>query len=183
MTRINPIQTEEAEGQVAQQLNAIHSKMGMTPNLIRTMAQSSATLSGYLGLSGALEKASLSRREREQIALAVAEANGCHYCLAAHSAAGKANGLSDLEIRDARRGHATAGREEAILAFTTETVAKRGQVSDDALHRARQAGLTDGEITEIVASVALNLFTNYMNLVAHIDVDFPAAAPLETAQI
>ena len=92
-------------------------------------------------------------------------------------------GLSELELRDARRGSATATREAAILTFAGEVLAHRGRVSDDALRRVRQAGLTDGEITEIVANVALHVFTNYLNLVAGTEVDFPAAPVLETASI
>ena len=155
----------------------------MTPNLTRTMAHSAATLGGYLGLGGALAEGELSQREREQIALAVAEVNGCGYCLAAHSAVGKLVGLSELEVADARRGTATSKREHVILEFAGEVLAQRGRVSDEALRRVRDAGATDGEITEIVANVALNVFTNYLTEVAGTEVDFPAAPPIETANV
>ncbi len=181
MTRIEPIDPRDSDGTTRDLLDGVRRKLGMTPNLTRTMARSAATLGGYLGLSGALDGGALSRREREQIALAVAETNGCGYCLAAHSAAGKLVGLSELELRDARRGSATGKREDEILRFAVEVLARRGRVSDNALHRVRQAGVTEGEITEIVANVALHVFTNYLNLVARTEVDFPAAPALETA--
>ena len=57
-------------------------------------------LDGYLHLSGALGKGKLPAKAREQLALAVAQENGCDYCLAAHSAIGKMVGLSADQIRD-----------------------------------------------------------------------------------
>lgn len=181
MTRIDPIAPRQAEGKTRDLLEGVRRRLGMTPNLIKTMARSSATLAGYVGLSGALDAGALSPREREQIALAVAETHRCDYCLAAHSAAGKVAGLSELEVRDARRGAAPTKREDAILTFAGELLAHRGRVMDDAICRVRRAGLTDGEITEVVANVALHVFTNYLTLVARTEVDFPAAPALETA--
>ena len=181
MPRIEPIDPRDAEGRTRELLDDVHRKLGMTPNLTKTMARSAATLAGYLGLSEALDDGALSRREREQIALTVAETNGCGYCLAAHSAVGKLVGLSELELRDARRGSATIKREELILTFAGEVLRERGHVCDDALRRIRAAGITDGEITEIVANVALHVFTNYLSQVAGTEVDFPVAVSLETA--
>jgi len=179
--RIEPIDPRTAKGKTRDLLDGVQHKLGMTPKLTLTMARSDATLAGYVGLSKALDGSALSRREREQIALAVAEANGCDYCLAAHSAAGKLVGLSELELRDARRGSATSKRENAIVSLAGEILSRRGTIADVALRRARNAGLADGEITEIVANVALNVFTNYLNQVAGTEVDFPAAPALETA--
>ncbi|HSR71176.1 MAG TPA: carboxymuconolactone decarboxylase family protein [Kiloniellales bacterium] len=179
MSRIERISPQKAEGTIRELLEAVRRKLGMTPNLIRTMACSAATLAGYLGLNEALGKGALSSREREQIALAVAQANGCQYCLAAHTAFGKLLGLSELEVCDARRGSATAKREDAILKFAGEVLARRGRVPDHELDRVRRAGLTDGEITEIVANIALNVFTNYLTEVAATEVDFPSAAAAE----
>jgi uncharacterized peroxidase-related enzyme len=183
MPRIEPIDLQQAAGKTREQLDAVRRKLGMSPNLTRTMARSEATLTGYLGLSGAVSAGSLSRREREQIALTVAEANDCGYCLAAHSAAGKLAGLSELEVRDARRGIATSTRENAVVVLARQVLAERGRVSDETLRRVRQAGITDGEITEIVANVALRVFTNYLNLVAQTDIDFPVASALDTANV
>ena len=49
----------------------------------------------------------------------------------------------------------------------------RGAIADGDFARVRRAGYTEGEIAEIVANVALNLFTNYFNHVARTEVDFP----------
>ena len=116
---------------------------------------------------------------REQIALTVGEVNGCHYCVSAHSALGRMAGLSDDDLVDARRGNATDGKADTALRFARTIVEKRGLVSDEDVDRVRNAGFDDAEISEIVAAVALNIFTNYFNHVADTEVDFPEVKPLE----
>jgi len=181
MPRLRAISPDDASGRARQLLEGVHAKLGMTPNLMRTMANAPAVLDAYLAFTGALAKGSLSVRLREQIALAVAEANGCEYCLAAHAAVGKAAGLSDEDLRDSRRAVSPDRRAAAALRFARRIVDERGWVTNDDLARARRADLTDGEIAEIVANVAANLFTTYLNHVAETEVDFPKAAALRAA--
>ena len=45
------------------------------------------------------------------------------------------------------------------------------------------AGFDDEALVEIVARVALNLFTNYVNIVIAVPVDFPAVALVPTKTI
>ena len=178
MPRLRTINPEDASGRAQQLLERVHAKLGMVPNLMRTMANEPAVLDAYLAFTGALAKGSLSARLREQIALAVAEASGCGYCLAAHHAVGKAAGLSEEVLQDSRRGVSADSRTSAALRFARRIVENRGWVTDDDVAQARRAELTDGAIAEIVANVAANLFTNYFNHVAETDVDFPAVPPL-----
>jgi AhpD family alkylhydroperoxidase len=110
---------------------------------------------------------------RERLALAVGEANGCNYCLSAHSLLGKGAGLSDAEIAAARDGSSADLRIGEGLRFARAVVDERGAVADADLARVRAAGYSDGEIGEIVANVALNIFTNYFNQVAATAIDFP----------
>jgi uncharacterized peroxidase-related enzyme len=145
----------------------------MVPNVIRTLANSQAVLDAFLAFSSRLEQGVLPADLRELIAVAVSEANGCEYCLAAHSAFGKAAGLSEEEITDGRRGTSPDRRVEAVLRFVRAVIEKRGWVSDDDLARLRGAGYSDEEIVEIMANVALNMFTNYFNHVVDTIVDFP----------
>ena len=150
--------------------------MGAVPNLIATMGQSVAATKAYLAFSQALSHGVLSGPSREQIALTVAEANGCTYCLAAHSALGARAGLTAEQIARARRGHSTHAHTAALLALARLIVEHRGRLDDAALATARLAGVTDAEITEVVANVALNVFTNYFNHVNDTVVDFPFVA-------
>ena len=173
MPRLKAIETAEAEPKAKAFLEGVQKKLGMTPNLMRTMANSPAVLEAYLGLGNTLGKGTLSPKLREQIALTVSELNGCHYCLSAHTALGKMVGLGDEEITDSRRGLSPDRKTEAVLQFARKVSSERGWVSDDDVASLRAAGTTDAELAEIVGVVALNIFSNYFNHVADTDVDFP----------
>ena len=173
MTRLAAINPQQATGKAKELLDGVQAKFGMTPNSMKTMAQSPAVLEGYLSLSGALASGTLSAQVREQIAIAVAEANSCQYCLSAHTAIGRLVGLDDGELSGARRSTSRDKKTEAVLRFAQAIVVTRGNVTDNDLNRVREAGLRDGEIAEIVANVAANIFTNYFNRVAQTEVDFP----------
>ena len=178
MSRIHQIAPDSATGKAKELLDAVKGKIGLVPNITRAMANSPAALEGYLGLSGALGKGSLSAKNREQIALAVGQANQCDYCLAAHSAIGKMVGLTSDQILDSRRGTAIDPKSDAVIRFARKLVDERGRVSDADVAEVRAAGLDDGAIAEVVANVALNIFTNYFNHVAETDIDFPKVEPI-----
>ncbi len=178
MSRIHQIAPDSATGKAKELLDAVHGKLGLVPNITRAMANSPAVLEGYLGLSGALGKGSLSAKNREQIALAVGQANQCDYCLAAHSAIGKMVGLTPDQILDSRRGTAIDPKADAVIRFARKLVDERGRVSDADVAEVRAAGLNDGGIAEVVTNVALNIFTNYFNHVAETDIDFPKVEPI-----
>ncbi|MCB9850519.1 MAG: carboxymuconolactone decarboxylase family protein [Phycisphaerales bacterium] len=181
MPRLNAIDPTQADAKAKTLLDGVQKKLGMTPNLMRTMANSPAVLEAYLGFGNSLGKSSLSPKLREQLALTVGESNRCQYCLSAHTALGKMAGLSEEEIADSRRGESPDRKTEAVLQFARTIVAERGWVSDEDVASVRNAGASDAEIAEIVAVVALNIFTNYFNHVAGTDVDFPEVAPAKTA--
>src|SRR6516225_9027243 len=143
MSRLHPIAPETTSDRVRTLLDAVKSNLGLVPNMMRAMANSPAVLDGYLQFSGALGKGSLSTRVREQISLAVAQANGCDYCLAAHSTIGKMVGLTPEQIRDSRLGTAVDPKADALIRFALEVVRTRGQVSDAALADVREAGFDD----------------------------------------
>lgn len=179
MSRLHQIAPEIATGKAKELLDAVKGKLGLVPNMTRAMANAPVVLDGYLSLSGALAKGGLSAKTREQIALTVGQANGCDYCLAAHSAIGKMVGLTADQILDSRRGTSIDSKSDAIIRFARQVVEKQGRVTDADLADARTAGLEDGEVAEIVGNVALNIFTNYFNHVAETDIDFPKAEPID----
>src|SRR5918999_6548779 len=173
MPRIAPIETAHADPGVKATLSAVKIKIGMVPNLFSTFAQSPAVLDGYLAFSDALGKGVLTAKQREIIALAVAQANECHYCLSAHTLMGKGAGLSSEGIRKAREGKAETAIDAVVASFARRVVETRGQVADADVAAARSAGLDDARIIEVIANVAINVLTNYSNNVAQTDIDFP----------
>ncbi len=181
MSRLTMIDPKQAEGRQKELLDAVQTKLGMTPNLVRVFANSPAVLQAYLSLGEALGAGSLNARIREQIALTVAETNQCGYCLSAHSAIGKMVGLNHDELQDARQATSADPKANAALRFARQVVEKRGWVSDDDIDTVRGAGWDDGEISEIVANVVANILTNYFNHIAETPIDFPTVQPLAVA--
>lgn len=147
---------------------------GKELNIFKGMANSPAALGAYLAITGELNKGLLSAIERETIALATAQFNGCEYCTAAHTALGKKAGLSDEQTVAIRRGEPADPRIAALVRFTTAMLRTKGAVSDAILAAVRGAGFTDGQIAEIAANVAANVYTNYFNNTNKTVVDFPA---------
>lgn len=137
------------------------------------MANSAAVLDGYLAFSGALGHGALPAALREQIALAVAEANSCDYCLSAHSALGQMAGLKADQIRGSRQASSDDPKIDAALKFAVAVVLSKGALTDAQFARVIDAGFSEGEVAEILAHVALNVFTNYFNKAALTVVDFP----------
>ena len=174
---ISHITLDHAEGTAKELLNKTKAAMGMVPNLMGVYANNPAVLGAYLGFNQALTGGVLTARQREQIALAVAEANRCSYCLSAHTLLGKGAGLSEQDILASRQGLAVDPTTQAILTLATQLVEKQGQVGPAELAEARQADLTDAQILETVAQVALNILTNYTNNLAGTIIDFPVVRP------
>ena len=176
MPRLTPLDPATATGEAKELLDGIQAAFGMTPNMARTMARNPAVLKGWIELNGALGK-TLTRELNEQIALAVAEENGCGYCLSAHTAIGGLVGIDEHELAHNRAGESADPKVAAALRFAQAVNEKRGDVSDDDLATVRAAGFDDADIAAIVGHVALNVLTNYFNLVARPVIDFPEVAP------
>ncbi len=180
MSTISTPASIEAAPEASQALlEAVQKQLGSVPNLFRITANSPQALEGYLGLNGALSKGALSAQTRERIALAVAEINGCDYCLAAHNYLG-ANlaKLSAEEISINRRGSSLDAKAAAAVELAVKITRQRGKVTENDINAVRSAGYSDAEIVEIVVHVALNTLTNYLNEVLGTEIDFPAVDKL-----
>ncbi|NKC31128.1 carboxymuconolactone decarboxylase family protein [Falsiroseomonas selenitidurans] len=181
MSRLTIPAREAAPAASQPLLDAVEKSLGSVPNLFRLVGQSPAALSGLLGLNGALSKA-LDARTRERIALAVAQVNGCDYCLSAHSyLALNLAKLDEAEIALNRRGHSADPRADAAVVFAAKVATARGQVSDADLAAVKLAGYTEAQIIEIVGLVVVNVFTNFINNVAETEIDFPVVRAAEAA--
>lgn len=173
MPRINPVNPTTATGETATLLAATKAAFGGTPNLFTTAANSPAALDAMLGLFKSTGRSSLGPKVGEQIAVSVAQVNGCQYCLSAHTAIGKMRGLDEATLTAARNARSSDAKTAAILTLAVAVVETRGKISDTTLATARAAGVTEAELVEVVAHVALNIYTNYLNNVAQTVVDFP----------
>jgi len=155
-------------------LDQIQGAFGATPNMFRAVANSPAALQSMWSSFGALGAGTLGAKLGEQIAVAVADRNACEYCLAAHTVLGKKAGASTEEMAAAQAGQASDPRTQAALRFALKVVNERAQVSDADIQGLRAVGFSDEAVVEILAHVALNLFTNYVNVAFAVPLDFPA---------
>ena len=175
MSRINlhPQPIPAASGPLLAQIGQA---FGATPNMFRAVSNSPAALQSMWSAFGALGKGTLGARLGEQIAVAIANANRCEYCLAAHTVLGQNAGATGADMAAAQVGRSGDPRTAAALAFALKVVGQRAQVDDADFTSLRTAGFDDGQIVEIMAHVALNLFTNYINVALDVPVDFPRVA-------
>lgn len=173
MTRIKAIDSSNANAEQTELLNAIHGQLGMVPNFLRVFANSPAALRAFLGLHGIAGDGTLDALTRERIALALAQQNGCEYCVSAHTAIGRKTGLSAEEMAAARAG--TSEDEQAAVAvkFARSLMEKKGEIGALDLVEVRSAGYSDSDIVEIITHVGMNFLTNVLGKASQVDIDFP----------
>ena len=162
-------------------LDAVHRQLGTVPNMFRLIALSPAVLQGFTGNNGALAK-TLDVRTRERIALAVAQVNGCDYCLSVHSYLGlNLAKITPEEVALNRKGQSADAKANVAVSFATKVVRERGHITEADIKGVRDAGFSDGQIVEILAVTAENIFTNVLNVVAETDIDFPVVRASDAA--
>ena len=179
MPRIDTVSIEAAPEASKPILENIKSAFGKVPNIFGSVAHSPAALKALMGMFGALDEGSLAGKAHEAIALRVGQTHHCNYCLAAHSGKAKMAGASEEETLAFRKGTSDDAMIQAILKLVDAVVAKRGELTDADVKAARDAGITDAQLLEIVAIVVCNTFTNYINHLVQTEVDFPAAPALK----
>lgn len=180
MTRIPAFPVQEVPEKARPLLEGVQKQIGRVPNVFRAIANSPAALEGYLAMSGALSKGALPTATRERIALAIAQVNGCGYCLSAHTFFGRsAAKLDDAEITANRNGASNDPKADAAVRFAVKVARERGGVAEDDVEAVRAAGYSNAQLVEIVQLVALNTFTNYFNEVFQTEIDFPEVSVRE----
>ncbi len=179
MSRLNVVERESATGPTRDLLDAVQKQFGRVPNFMAVLANDPGSLEGFTKFHAALGNGRLDQQTRERIALAMAEANACQYCVSAHTALGARAGLDESEIEAARRGGSADAKADAAVRFAKTVLDNDGDVTTAELNDVRDAGFDDGEIVEIIAHVAINTWTNFLGKVGQIDVDFPEVELLD----
>jgi uncharacterized peroxidase-related enzyme len=178
MSRVKPVNVEEAKGEVKDLYQNLEKKMGKVLNIFLNMGNSAATLKGFLNLSEAADQTSIAPRLREQLALIVGQTNHCQYCLAAHTTIAKGLGVNEQDILKARHGESHDPKSQAILRFAKTVVENRGHISNQDVASLKAAGVSDTELVEIILLINVNMFTNYFNLITDPKIDFLMAPEL-----
>jgi uncharacterized peroxidase-related enzyme len=181
MSTLPQIQPADATGDAAAVLAETKKTIGVVPNMAKAMANSPAVLKGYLGLSGALAGGVLPAAVRERLALATAEYNRCTYCLSAHTLLAKVAKINGDEIERARHAASDDPHVAALLTLSDAIARNRGTIDETDLKVARAAGVTDAEVAEVIGNLALNVLTNYFNIIADPDNEYPLVTPHDHA--
>ena len=175
MSRVN-LQSQQAPAASQPLLTQINQAFGATPNMFKAVANSPAALQSMWAAFGALGTGTLGAKLGEQIAVAIANRNRCEYCLAAHTVLGQNAGASATEMAAAQVGQSDDPRTAAALRFALKVVTDRAQLADGDVAELHEVGFKDEQVVEILAHVALNLYTNYINVALNVPVDFPKVA-------
>ena len=182
MSRIETINPSEATGETREMLDAIQQKLGMVPNIMRMYANSPKALAAFLGLFENIGQGVLDPKIGERIALAVGESNGCQYCVSAHTAIGQKAGLDREEIANARRGSSADPKADAAVKLASSLNKSRGNITTVEFTQAKEAGLSDAEIVEIITHVGLNFLNNVLSNSMQVKIDFPEVQLLNSIQ-
>lgn len=183
MQRIHSVEPKTAHGRTKELLATVEKAFGATPNVAKVMANSPAVLDSFLAVSTAMGEARIGGKLHHQIKLATSEANTCDYCNSILTHLGNQGGISAADMIEGRKASSSDPRTDAALKFASAVLETHGKVGDDDLQAVRGAGFGDTEIVEIVASVVVGCFTNFLNNVADTTLDIPQAAPLEACSV
>lgn len=174
MTNFAPIEPDSATGAAAELLTQVKKALGAVPNMAKGMANSPTLLKSFLALSGAVSSGTLPPAVRERLAISTAQLNGCEYCLSAHTFIGaNVAKIDGTELDSARRGDSSDTHVAALLELSNAIAQNAGDVDGADIATAREAGVTEEEIGEVVANLALNILTNYFNVLARTENEFP----------
>jgi uncharacterized peroxidase-related enzyme len=142
-------------------------KLGFVPNVLRLYALRPSRL---LAWNAHYEEAmkgdsTLTRAEREMIAVVVSVTNRCAYCIAAHSAAlrklTKDPALSDQIAADHSRAELPE-RLQRALDYAVKLTREPAAMAEEDVERLREAGWTDEDVMDITEVASLFNFSNRM---------------------
>lgn len=171
-TLLQPTTAETAPEGSREALAQVKQGYGFVPNLLATMANSPATLNGYLAMDAAFERGTLSPRERQIVQLAASRENACGYCTAAHTTVLRDMLKASPEVVAAARDEAPADpRTDALVRLTRELVRERGVVSPAAIEGFLAAGFSRPQVLEVLLGVTLKTLSNYMDHLSPVEVD------------
>jgi uncharacterized peroxidase-related enzyme len=175
--RFVSLSVDDAPAGSRRYLEASAKQFGFVPSPVAKTARSPALLGHLLAGFAAFERSSLSAAEREVIAMTVARANECGYCIALHSASlARDPNLAPL-AEPLRAGRPlTEPPLEAVRRFSIAVLEGRGAVGDDAFLAFQAAGFTEEQALDVVLGVGVYVLSTFANRVTCAEIDAPFAA-------
>lgn len=168
--------TSQLTGKGKELLLQFEASMGLTPNILKQMANSPAALEAFLSSREALSKGFLDESIRALIGISIAETYSCEYLLSARVAMAKKAGMSEEEIKLAKDQTSKDPKKDLGIQFVRNLVLRHAELADSDVAELKQAGYTEGEIVELIANASFNMFAYYLVQVAQPTADFPKVA-------
>ena len=157
MTKIEMIDPESVTGRTKLLFDGLIKTRGHITNMVRVLANSSAAVNAYFSFNSAMAGGELPVAIRERIAIAVAQANGCATCLAAHTQFGRNEGVSDAELYAARGAESEDPQVATALRFALSVMRGVGHVSDTELIEIRQNGYSEAALKSLLRCSLMSL--------------------------
>lgn len=178
MKKVNVPTREEVDQNTRQMFDQIQRNMGKIPNLYATIGHSGSALKGFLAFEAAMADSAFSPKEKEAIALVVSQVNSCDYCLAAHTMLAGMKGLKKEDTIEIRTGHFSEQKLNALVELAKAVTQNKGKVEPSILEAFFKVGYNERALIELMALIALRVFTNYVFAATEIPIDFPLADQL-----
>lgn len=168
-----PVTFETANDAQREILEAVKKNSGMVPNLMATMTQSPTLMKGFMAMNAVFGAGTFTNVEQQLIDLAASQANGCHYCIAAHGTVLKKMMRVDAATVDpVKRGELPEDPKLAALVATSYAlVHERGRISQATIDQFLSVGYTYEQLFELLLGVALKTITNYMDHFNPVELD------------
>lgn len=167
-----PLHTAETAPDAKALIANAEKAFGFLPNLLATMAEAPALLEGYMTLAAIFDKSDLSPTERQIILMVNNRLNGCTYCMAAHTAIAKAQGVPNDAIDSLRNGTELSDPKlEALRVFAVKINESRGWPEQGDIDALLSAGYTERTVLEVILGTAVKVMSNYTNHIAGTPLD------------
>jgi len=179
MKKLSVLSKEQASEQSKKIFEGIENAVGMLPNIYAVIGNSPNALGSYLAFSEAQKNGSFNAKEREAIFLAVSEANGCNYCVSAHTTIAKMNGFSEEETIQLRTGEHKNIKLNIITNLAKSIISNRGRADEELVQSFYEVGFDEKALVDLVALIAEITFSNYVAKLSKPEIDFPKAQYLQ----
>ena len=168
---------ETAPEAARRSLKATTDQLGYLPAAMARLAAAPQLLDGFLKLTAMFDATSLEPLARETVIMTVAVRNGCHICIAMHTAVLGGVG-ADAELVSALREQRPLpdAKLEALRSFTIEVMTTAGGVDDVVLKEFLGHGYTTQQALEVVLGIGTYTLSTFANRMTKAPVDYQLAA-------
>jgi uncharacterized peroxidase-related enzyme len=155
---------ETAPEAACRDLADVKQKFGRVPNFFAVTAESPAAVNAYVSLSNIFRTTSLTPAEQQIVILTASVENKCGYCVAAHSKGAKMAGVPEDAINAIRnRIPLKDPKTEALRRLVSQTVDKRGWLSDADVRAFLDQGYSKSQLLDVMVGVSMKTLSNYIN--------------------